>query len=78
MRVLLIAVLLSGCTVLDSVGESGTSERTLNRIFLGSSSVTVSARREADRYTCGNGPVFCESFGPRMYCSCRGTMFSRY
>lgn len=70
MRIVLLCVLVSGCSVLDHIAETANNPPPDNRVFLGSDAVRVKHRGQLDRYTCGREQLVCETVGSVYYCNC--------
>ena len=72
MRILValaVTFLLGGCTFLDQLALHAQPSLDPNRIYLGTSRVTATAR-EVARYGCTTGPMYCEQSGINFDCRC--------
>ena len=61
--------LLSGCSFLDQLALTEGSHLDPNKIYLGNSTIAVSAR-EVNAYACVDEPLMCYQRGIHFECSC--------
>ena len=70
MRMVVLCLLVSGCSVLDGIADDTTRAPTSSRTFLGGDTLFVRHRAAIDRYTCGREQLVCDSVGSSFYCRC--------
>ncbi|HEX9878198.1 MAG TPA: hypothetical protein VGC50_16290 [Gammaproteobacteria bacterium] len=75
MRAVLLLLLLSGCTAIDKLADSGPNYVAQNRVFLGSESIEVPRSENLDRYTCGRQVLLCKAWGSNWSCYCSGVQY---
>lgn len=75
MRIVLVCCLLGGCSLMDGVADSASTARSLNRIYIGGDTITISQREDMTRYTCGSLALVCDGAGAKWQCSCEYLSF---
>ena len=77
MRMVVLCLLVGGCSVLDGIADDTAYAPTDNRTFLGGDTVFVRHRAAIDRYTCGREQLVCDSVGSSFYCRCESVSLVR-
>lgn len=70
MRIALLAVLLSGCSILDSIDLGGARTLDPTKVYLGNEILRLDRYDDLDRYVCLDGILVCQSWGLMWECRC--------